>query len=103
MCEREITRLSKIYCDECKNLFLCVRCFANGTEKMKHKKTHNYRVINSLNFPLIDHEWTAHEELLLLDGLYKFGYGNWDDVAGQVITKNKEQCELHYMTVDETS
>jgi len=66
---------------------------------MKHKKTDPYRVINSLNFPLIDQEWSAHEELLLLDGLSKFGFGNWDDVAGQVGTKTKEECELHYMNV----
>lgn len=46
---------------------------------------------------MFDQEWSAQEELLLLEGLQTMGFGNWTDIAKQIGTKSKEQCELHYM------
>ena len=91
--------MTKVYCEQSGNIFMCVRCFGTGIEKLNHKKTNDYHLINDLEFPLVDLKWTAHEELLLLDGLAKFGYGNWVDVAAQVGTKSKEECEKHYKNV----
>lgn len=98
ICEREITKLTKIFCENCK-FFTCVRCIANGEEKFKHKRTHDYRVIDNLEYSLFCDDWTANEELLLFEGLYKRGYGNWSDIADMVGSKTKEECELHYMEV----
>lgn len=42
-------------------------------------------------------EWTADEELLLLEGIEMFGMGNWKDIAEHVITKTEKKCETHYM------
>lgn len=42
-------------------------------------------------------EWTADEELLLLEGIEMFGMGNWKDIAEHVATKTEKKCEVHYM------
>ena len=63
-CERELTRMSSVYCEECKDSNICVRCFALGCENQKHKKNHPYRIITKLDFSLFDLDWTALEELL---------------------------------------
>jgi hypothetical protein len=34
-----------------------------------------------------DGNWTALEELLLLEGLTKYGYGNWSDIK-DIINNN---------------
>ncbi|DAZ98929.1 TPA: LOW QUALITY PROTEIN: hypothetical protein N0F65_001368 [Lagenidium giganteum] len=43
-------------------------------------------------------EWTAEEELLLLEGIEMFGMGNWKDIGDHVVTKSEKKCESHYMT-----
>jgi len=76
---------------------LCVNCFADGSEFKSHLKDHSYHVINKLNFPLFCENWNADEELLLLEGLEKCGFGNWLDVAEHIGSdKTKEDCEKHY-------
>lgn len=69
---------NKIQCDECKrdiskatklltnDADFCPSCFANMDQLPSE-----YHVINKLDFPLFDHEWTADEELLLFEGLEK--------------------------------
>lgn len=42
-------------------------------------------------------DWTADEELLLLEGIEMFGMGNWKDIAEHVATKSEKKCETHYM------
>lgn len=51
----------------------CVGCFAN-LEDMPA----TYHVINKLDFPLFESEWTADEELLLFEGLEKYSRSNSD-------------------------
>ncbi|GLE00661.1 hypothetical protein PINS_up009449 [Pythium insidiosum] len=43
-------------------------------------------------------DWTADEELLLLEGIEMFGMGNWKDIAEHVQTKNERKCEAHYLS-----
>jgi len=69
---------NKIQCDDCKRDIskstkilvssgdYCPSCYANQSQY--HSE---YHVINKLDFPLLDHEWTADEELLLFEGLEK--------------------------------
>lgn len=69
-------------------------------------KTAPYHVVNKLNFPLFDPNWTAEEELLMLEGLEKSGFGNWNDIAELIGSdKTKEDVERHYETyyLSETS
>ncbi|TMW64388.1 hypothetical protein Poli38472_013010 [Pythium oligandrum] len=105
---------------------LCIECFGVGIELGGHKKTHKYTVSDCLAFPLVrEHgapvvdettavtngakdassvvavpsanEWTADEELLLLEAIEMFGMGNWKDIAEHVATKNEKKCETHYL------
>ena len=46
------------------------------------------------NFSLFEPSWNASEELLLLNGILKFGYGNWDDIAKSVTTKDAAECQV---------
>ena len=64
-CERELTRMTVVYCEECKELNICVRCFALGSENNTHKKNHQYRILTKLDFSIFEPKWVAIEELLL--------------------------------------
>lgn len=54
---------------------------------------------NSINWPLFDIEWSAQEELLLVDGLRIYGIGNWEQIADHIGTKTKYQVGEHYLKV----
>ena len=45
-----------------------------------HRNDHRYRVMERLDFPLITSDWTAREELSLLEGIEQYGIGNWVEV-----------------------
>lgn len=75
---------------------LCVECFGKGVEFGKHKKTHSYRIIKPLDFPLYEADWRADEELLLLEAVESNGMGAWLDIADQIGSKSAQDCENHY-------
>lgn len=49
-----------------------------------------------MQFPLLSLDWSADEEMLLLEGLEMLGYGNWEDVSEHITTKNKDEVKEHY-------
>ncbi|KAK2506103.1 hypothetical protein MC885_000867, partial [Smutsia gigantea] len=87
-----------IKCAECgpPPFFLCLQCFTRGFEYKKHQSDHSYEIMTS-DFPVLDPSWTAQEEMALLEAVMDCGFGNWQDVANQMCTKTKEECEKHYM------
>uniref|UniRef100_A0A670Z4C8 Transcriptional adapter n=1 Tax=Pseudonaja textilis TaxID=8673 RepID=A0A670Z4C8_PSETE len=87
-----------IKCAECSPppFLLCLQCFTRGFEYKKHQSDHSYEIMTS-NFPVLDPTWTAQEEMALLEAVMDCGFGNWQDVANQMSTKTKEECEKHYM------
>ncbi|XP_011377708.1 transcriptional adapter 2-alpha isoform X2 [Pteropus alecto] len=87
-----------IKCAECgpPPFFLCLQCFTRGFEFKKHQSDHTYEIMTS-DFPVLDPSWTAQEEMALLEAVMDCGFGNWQDVANQMCTKTKEECEKHYM------
>ncbi|PVU96405.1 hypothetical protein BB561_001188 [Smittium simulii] len=95
-CQANLTEIVKISCAECPEFDLCVSCFAKGVELGSHKREHAYSVVSKHTFPIFSIDWTADEELLLIDGLIQFGMGNWEEVATYVTSKTKEECEQHY-------
>ncbi|KAI9341967.1 hypothetical protein BDR26DRAFT_918149 [Obelidium mucronatum] len=102
-CSKDITNVLKISCAECKGsdgepLDLCIPCFAAGMEVKGHLRTHDYLIKEGLDWPLFDAEWTAHEELLLVDGMKVYGIGNWDQISTHIGTKTKEEVDSHYRT-----
>jgi len=67
-CRRDITQQCRIICTECTNVELCGDCFCVGVNIGSHENTHGYKVSNSLDFPIFNVDWSAGEELLLLEG-----------------------------------
>lgn len=65
----------------------------NTTEHTRHP----YRVIEQCALPIIDPDWGADEELLLIEASESVGLGNWADVAEQVANRSKEELEKHYL------
>uniref|UniRef100_A0A8C5C8J0 Transcriptional adapter n=1 Tax=Gadus morhua TaxID=8049 RepID=A0A8C5C8J0_GADMO len=87
-----------IKCAECgpSPFLLCLQCFTKGFEYKKHESDHKYEIMTS-DFPVLDPGWTAQEEMSLLEAVMDCGFGNWQDVAYQMRSKSKEECESHYM------
>ena len=78
-CRKDIPSV-RIECAVCTGVSLCIECFASGSEapEVGHTRTHSYRVHENLqSFSLFDKEWTAEDELLLLQGIDMYGMGNW--------------------------
>ena len=65
----------------------------NTTEHTRHP----YRVIEQCALPIIHPDWSADEELLLIEASESVGLGNWADVAEQVTSRSKEELEQHYL------
>ncbi|KAJ6793808.1 putative transcriptional adapter ADA2 [Iris pallida] len=97
-CNKDISGRIRIKCTKCPDFDLCVECFSVGAEVTLHKSNHPYRIMDNLSFPLICSDWNADEEILLLEGIEMYGFGNWAEVAEHVGTKNRDQCINHYMT-----
>ncbi|GBE62136.1 ADA2-A transcriptional co-activator SAGA component [Babesia ovata] len=90
----------RIRCVECVDFDLCIPCACKGAEKNEHRNTHKYIPIAPNSFAIFG-DWNADAELLLLEGISKYGFGNWNQVAEMVnrrCTKNKSatECENHY-------
>lgn len=52
--------------------------------------------MDKLDFPIFSANWSAREELLLIQGLMKSGMDNWIDIAEKVGSKTPDECESHY-------
>ncbi|GFS34579.1 transcriptional adapter 2-alpha [Trichonephila inaurata madagascariensis] len=83
-----------IHCTEC-NSDICLQCFAKGKEYGEHKNDHQYSVMRN-NFVILNSDWMAYEEVKLLNAVADHGIGNWSEIAKDVGTKNRVECEEHY-------
>lgn len=64
---------------------------------MKPESVGKYVVLDNLKFNIFSRDWTAKEELLMLQGITKCGMGNWIDISEQYVkSKTPEECEEHY-------
>ena len=86
----------RIRCAECADFDLCLECFSVGVEIDDHRARHAYRVIDKMNFELVEEGWTAWEELLLLEAIELYGYGNWYHAADHIGTKDHTQAQAHF-------
>ncbi|RDX63151.1 Transcriptional adapter ADA2, partial [Mucuna pruriens] len=98
-CNKDISGKIRIKCVVCQDFDLCIECFSVGAEVKPHKCNHPYRIMDNLSFPLICPDWNTDEEMLLLEGIEMYGFGNWNEVAEYVGTKSKSQCIDHYNAV----
>ena len=53
---------------------------------------------SKLSFPLFDSDklWTYKEELLLLQFIEQYGFGNWDEIAKHLPSRTAQECLQHY-------
>ncbi|XP_057734917.1 transcriptional adapter ADA2a-like [Arachis stenosperma] len=98
-CNKDISGMIRIKCAVCQDFDLCIECFSVGAEVTPHKSNHPYMIMDNLSFPLITPDWNADEEMLLLEGIEMYGFGNWNEVAEYVGTKSKSQCIDHYNAI----
>ncbi|XP_029194990.2 transcriptional adapter 2-beta-like [Acropora muricata] len=94
-CQADCTSL-RVKCAECTDFDLCLQCFACGAEMGKHKRGHDYQLMDGGTFPLFSLDWSAEEEVLLLDAIEQHGFGNWDDIADHIGTKTGKETSEHY-------
>lgn len=91
-CNEELTP-PYIFCVECE-LNICSACFANGVEFLNHKNDHSYRVLH-FDFVLFENcDWTAKEELTLLESLLQ--YANWNTVTKHLPGRTVKEVKEHY-------
>jgi len=95
-CNKPLTYLPTFLCNDCGNIPFCITCFLIGTEI--HRAEHSYYVLNKLKFPLYSPNWTAKEEVQLINCIEMFGVDNWPQIADTIETKTADQCEAHYYT-----
>lgn len=67
-CKRDITQQLRIQCAQCEHFDLCGDCFAAGVSRFPHENTHDYRVVDCIDIPMFTRDWTASEEILMLEG-----------------------------------
>ncbi|CAF0883827.1 unnamed protein product [Brachionus calyciflorus] len=87
-----------IKCNECKNFYLCLKCFSMSAEISDHKKDHNYYLKSGESFPVFDSEkyWNFKEEMLLIELVEQYGIGNWDEIAKNLPNRIASECEKHF-------
>ncbi|KAJ6243995.1 transcriptional adapter 2-alpha [Anaeramoeba flamelloides] len=98
-CEQDISQGVIIKCEECENVTLCPKCFSTGKQTNSHKRTHDYQVFVSAKEPIYQKKWTYEEELTLLEGFDRVGFGNWEGIAKIIKTKTKDECKQHFEQV----
>jgi transcriptional adapter 2-alpha len=120
-CARNVSETLRVHCAVCDDCDLCCECFSVGVSLSTHvgpaptpagqplgapppppppgsvhQPWHAYLLVDSLAFPFLTFDWTAEEELTLLEALETHGMANWTEVADAVGTKSKTQCHAHY-------
>ncbi|KAM1016144.1 hypothetical protein ACFX13_046618 [Malus domestica] len=98
-CNKDMSGKIRIKCVVCPDFDLCIECFSVEAELTPHKCNHPYRVMDNLAFPLICPDWNVDEEMLLLEGIEMYGFGNWTEVSEHVGTKTRQQCIDHYKAI----
>lgn len=98
-CQRDITHDVRVRCLTCTNFDLCVECWYSGVEIPPHTRNHECEVIETLDCCVFTEDWSAQEELTLLDAISSAGIGNWKEVAKQIESKTEEECKQHYLKV----
>ena len=56
-CNKDISNTIRVKCAVCPDFDLCLECFSVGVEIHPHKRSHAYRVVDNLSFPLFTPDW----------------------------------------------
>lgn len=75
---------------------MCLNCFSvAAADDFPHRPDHPYRLVEKIEQPLFATEWTADEEIRLLEALSEHGPHHWKAVADYV-GKTPKKCQTHY-------
>lgn len=96
VCSADCTNRVRISCAVCAEYDLCVPCFSQGLYNGNHRPFHDYKIIETNSYPILDEEWGADEELSLIKGAQALGLGNWQDIAEHIGSRTKEEVAEHY-------
>ncbi|RVE47501.1 hypothetical protein evm_007912 [Chilo suppressalis] len=98
-CQEEINGI-RVRCAECIDFDICLQCFSLGAEIGSHKNDHSYQYMDSGAFGIFlgRSNWSANEEVRLLDAIEQFGFGNWEDIAKHIETRTPEEAKDEYIT-----
>lgn len=97
-CHKDLSTSLRIKCAVCPDFDLCLECFSVGAEIKPHSKTHAYRIVDNLSFPVYTLDWGADQEMLLLEAVELYGLGNWSRVSEHV-GRPAKNCREHYFAV----
>ena len=64
-CNKDISNTIRVKCAVCPDFDLCLECFSVGVEVHPHKRSHAYRVVDNLSFPLFAPDWGVRLSTLL--------------------------------------
>ena len=92
ICSKDITKNIKFYCNTCSDFIFCIECFGLS----KHPKSHDYHIIDNVNFPFYTEDWSINEEHKLISNISKCGLNNWEEISKQMNNKGQLECESHY-------
>jgi transcriptional adapter 2-alpha len=87
-CSKDVGAGCRVRCAEC-SVDLCMECFSAGVKIDGHEPYHDYRIPHALDFPIFHRDWTAAEEVKLLDAVQRYGLGNWEEMSIQAFGKSK--------------
>ncbi|CAH0550017.1 unnamed protein product [Brassicogethes aeneus] len=98
-CQEEINGV-RVQCCVCPEFDTCLQCFAVGAEIGPHKNDHSYKFVDHCAASIFGGKgaWTGREELLLLDAVELYGFGNWDLVSNHVETRTTEEVRDEYIS-----
>lgn len=101
-CQEDIPGI-RIHCCECSDYESCLQCFSAGAEIGQHRNTHNYKFMDAGTLSIFRGKnppggWSAKEELLLLDSVEQYGFGNWQDISKHIETKSPEDAKEEYIS-----
>ena len=57
---------------------------------MTINKNHPYYILDKMDFPLFDPEWSAEDDIALLKGISQSGIDNWIEISDQFGSKTPE-------------
>ncbi|KAK9737464.1 Zinc finger, ZZ type [Popillia japonica] len=96
-CQEEINGV-RVQCSVCVDFDLCLQCFSSGAEAGTHRNDHPYRFMDHCAVSVFGGRgnWTGREQLLLLDAIELYGFGNWELISRHVETRTPEEVKEEY-------
>lgn len=85
-----------IHCHDCvSSCEVCLNCFSHGAEFGEHRSDHSFSVVRN-DLSILTCDWTASQEVQLLDSVLHYGFGNWTEIAKFVAGKSEAECKEHF-------